>query len=60
MLADELFAKALQSIEICVLVNNNRCAILVSSFELPITFDERFKVTSVRFSIPGFNLLSSQ
>ena len=60
MLADELFAKALQSIETCVLVNNNRCAILVSSFELPITFDIRFKVTSVPFSIPGFNLLSSE
>ena len=28
-------------------VNNNLCGKLVSSLELPITFDERFKVTSV-------------
>ena len=31
---------------------------LVSLLELPITFDERFKVTSVLFLIPDFNLLS--
>ena len=33
---------------------------LYSSLELPITFDERFKVTSVPFFIPDFNLLSCE
>ena len=31
---------------------------LVSSLELPIRFNERFKVTSVPFFIPDFNSLS--
>ena len=31
----------------CVLVNNNFCGKLVSSLELPITFDESFTVASV-------------
>ena len=35
--------------ESCVLVNNNLCGKLVSSLELPIKCDERFKVTSVSF-----------
>ena len=41
-----------------VLVNNNFCEKLVSSLELPIKFDERFKVTSVPFFMSDFNLLS--
>ena len=38
ILADELFAKALQSHEICISINNNSC----EKLELPITFDENF------------------
>ena len=44
-LADEPFAKALQSFKICVLVNNNLLEKLLS-LEIPATFDGRFKVTS--------------
>ena len=47
ILADELFAKVLRSLETRVLVNNNLCIKLVSPFESRTTFDERFKVTSV-------------
>ena len=57
-LADEPFAKPLQSFETCVSVNNNVCGKLVSSLESPTTFDERFKVTSVPFCIHDFNSLS--
>ena len=46
ILADELFAKALQVLEICLLVNNNLCGKLVSSLESPTIFDKRFKVTA--------------
>ena len=60
ILADELFAKALRSLEAYVLVNNNLCGKLYPSIKLPITFDERFKVTSVPFFIPNFNLLSCE
>ena len=42
----------------CVLANNNLCEKLYSSLELPITFDERFKFTSVPFFIHDFDLLS--
>ena len=56
-LADELFAKVLRSLGTCVLVNNALYGELVSTFQLPITFDERFKVTLVPFFIPDFNLL---
>ena len=42
ILADELFAKALQSHETCISINNNSCEKLVSKLELPITFDENF------------------
>ena len=49
ILLDELFAKYLRSFETCVLVNNNLYEKLVSLLELQITFDERFKITSVRF-----------
>ena len=53
ILTEELFAKALRSFEICVLVNNN----LFSSLESPTTFDEIFKLFSVLLLIPDFNLL---
>ena len=52
ILADEPFAKALQSLKACVLVNNNLCEKLVSSLESPTTFDESFKDTSVPAFIP--------
>ena len=52
ILADELFAKALPSLETCVLVNNNLWEKLFLSTEPPITFDEIFKATSVPFFIP--------
>ena len=42
MLADEPYARALKSIETCVLVNNNLCGKLVLSLGLPTTFDEKF------------------
>ena len=37
------------SFKTCVLIDNNFCGKLVSSLELPITFDESFKVTSGSF-----------
>ena len=58
ILAEELFAKALQSLETCVLVNNNLCGKLFSSLESPATFDEIFNVNSVPCLIRVFNLLS--
>ena len=51
-----VFEKGLQDLETCVLVKYNLCGKLVSSLEVPITFDERFKVTLVPFS----NLLSCE
>ena len=60
ILADEPFAKALRSFETCVLVNNNLCGKFFSSLESLTTFDEVFKVTSVPFFIPSFNLLSCE
>ena len=41
-IVDELFAEALRSLKTCLLVNNILCGKLLSSLELPITFDERF------------------
>ena len=58
ILADEPIAKALRSFETYELVNNSICKKLFSSLESPTTFDEIFKVTSVLFFIPDFNLLS--
>ena len=52
ILVDELFAKALRSLETCLSVNNNLCGKLVFPLESPITFDERVKVTSIPFFIP--------
>ena len=54
ILAEELFAKDLQSFKTCVLVNNNLCRKLFSSLESPTIFDEIFKVTTVLFFIPDF------
>ena len=42
--------------EECVLVDNDLCAKLFSSLELPTTFEEIFKVTLAPFFIPDFNL----
>ena len=60
MLADELFTKILKSLETCVLINNNLRGKFISSLELPITFDERFRVTSLPLFIPDLNLLSHE
>ena len=60
VLADEPFAKPLQSPETCVLGNNTLFGKLVSSSELLITFEERFKVTSAPFFINDSNLLSCE
>ena len=43
ILVDELFARVLRRLETFALVSNNFCGNLVSSLELPIKFDERFK-----------------
>ena len=42
ILAYELFAKVLKSLETCVSVNNNSCGKLVSSLVSPITLDESY------------------
>ena len=55
MLAEQLFAKALQSFETCLIFNNNLCGQLFSSLESLTIFDERFNVTLV--FIAGFNFL---
>ena len=60
MLVDKSFAKALQIPETCVLVDNNLWGKCVLSLELSITFDKMFKITSVPFLIPDFNLLSCE
>ena len=56
--ADELFAKTLQRFATCLLVNNNLWGKLVSSSELPTTFDDNLKTTSVLFFISDFNFLA--
>ena len=56
VLADETFAKAFTMFETCASVNNNLYGKSVSSLEIPIKCDERFKVTSVPIFIPDFNL----
>ena len=55
--AEELFTKALGSLETCVLINNSLCRKILSSLESPTTFEGSFKVTSAPFLIPDFNLL---
>ena len=59
-MADKPFGKAWRIFETCVLVNKNLCGKLVSSLELAIKFDERFKVTSVPFFVADFNLLGCE
>ena len=56
--SDKIFAKALQSLENCVLINNNLYRKLVPSLESPIIFDGTFEVSSVTFFTLDFNLLS--
>ena len=58
ILVDEPFVKALRIFETCVLFSNNLCEKLVSSLEIPIKFDEKFKVTLILFFIVDFNLLN--
>ena len=58
ILADELLAKDLESLEPFLPVNSNLCGKLVSSLESPVTFNERFKVTLLPFFVPDFNLSS--
>ena len=60
ILADELFARALWSLETYVLVNNNLYGKLVSSLELPIIFDESLNVASEPFFNADFSLLSCE
>ena len=60
ILADEPFAQALRIFKICVLVNNNLSGNLVSSLELPTTFDGRFKIALVSFFVLDFNFLSHE
>ena len=60
ILAEELIAKALRSLETFVLVNNSLWGKLFSSLESPIKFDERFKVTSVPFFYCRFWLIKLQ
>ena len=59
-MADEPFPKALQSLEACLLVNDNWCGKLFSLLESPVTFDESVKVRSVSCFIPDFKLLSCE
>ena len=47
ILADEPLTKAFQSLETCVSINKNSCALFILSPVSPITFDEIFKVISV-------------
>ena len=52
ILVEELFAKALRSFEICVLVNSNLYGKLCSLLESPITSENKIsKVTLVLFFI---------
>ena len=60
MSAEELFVRALRGLKTCALVNNNTRGKLFSYLESPTTFDEIFKVTSVPFFIPDYNLLSCE
>ena len=57
MLADETFPKASRIFETLLSVNFILRRKLVSSLELPIKFDLKFKVTSVPFFIADFNSL---
>ena len=60
ILAVKLFAKTLRNLKTSVSPNNSFRWKLVASSESPVTFDERFKVTSVPCFIDDFSLLSSK
>ena len=60
ILTDELLGKDLWRSATCLLVNINLCGKWVSSSELPITFDDSFKIASVSFFTANFNLLSCE
>ena len=53
-----MFTKALRGLETYLSLYNNLHGKLVSSLESPTAFYERFRLTSVPFFIPYFNLLS--
>ena len=57
VLADEPFAKAAGSFVTCILINSNLCEKLFSSIVSTTTFDKTFKIASVAFFIPDFNLI---
>ena len=52
--------KLYKALKTLVIVNNNLCRKLFSSLVSPTTFDEIFRVTSVPFFIPDFNLLGCE
>ena len=54
ILADKLFAKALQSLETCGLVNNDLCGKLVWSLELP---QYHFLFLILVYSVAGYFVL---
>ena len=60
MVGNKFLAKALRTLETCVLVNYNLQEKLVSLLALSITFDERFKVALKQFFISDFDLLSCE
>ena len=60
ILPDELYAKALQSLENGLSLNKNVRGKLVLQSELPIKFEVKFKVTSVTFFFLEFNLSSCE
>ena len=60
ILADEPFARALQSLKTCVTVNDSLLWKLFPSSESTVTFYELFKVNSVPPFFPNFNFLSWQ
>ena len=60
ILANKPIRKALRFFETYLLVDNKLGGKFILSLEIPIKFDERFKVTSVSFLISDFNLLSCE
>ena len=59
ILADEFFAKALQTFAACLL-NHPLYGKLVSPLELPIIFDGNLRITPVLFFVADFNLLDCE
>ena len=52
--------KTLRSLETCVSVNDSLYGKLALLLESPITFDEKFKLTSVPFFTLDFNFLNCE